>query len=183
MIKWERFKDPIKRDMKRREQSFNDYDDEEPGVGPVMMTPMGVMPINEDNLASNKLNLWTAHTDFRVTKEVARLIESANGVEALRVVSPYRFTMGVGRLFKENDVKDEVEGKIFSHLNPPKPLFGRKAVFSVMSLYPAWQAFRMPKGRWEFVAGEDETEVETRGNEFVAEAKKVYSSWRLRDGD
>ena len=71
------------------------------------------IPINEQlaeniNLASN-FDCWMGHTNFNITKGIREKINQAEGVEILKVVSRYRFFLGVGRMFDFKEVRNNIE--------------------------------------------------------------------------
>ena len=70
----------------------------------VIMTPMGIIPYNE-NTASNKIfNFWIGHTNFNLSLPVCTIIEQEEGVETLDIFTRYRFRIGVGKLFNAKTV-------------------------------------------------------------------------------
>lgn len=68
-------------------------------------------------------NFWTAHTNFRINKEVAAIVWGVDGVESLDVISPYRFHVSVGRVFDEQQVKREIYAKLYEFLNESEQQF------------------------------------------------------------
>ena len=69
-----------------------------------IMTPFGMLPITEQSLASNHFKLWVGHTNFSVLKSHARIIGSVKGVESVDILTPYRFRIGIAKLFVDRDV-------------------------------------------------------------------------------
>ena len=82
----------------------------------VIMTPMGIIPYNE-NTASNKIfNFWLAHTNFDIDAAICSIIEQQKGVETLDIFTRYRFRIGIGKLFDAKTVMLEINHKLYSFL-------------------------------------------------------------------
>lgn len=83
----------------------------------VIMTPMGIIPYTE-NTASNKIfNFWVGHTNFNLNLAICRLIEDAEGIEALDIFTRYRFRIGVGKLFDDKTVMREINETVYTFLD------------------------------------------------------------------
>ena len=54
-------------------------------------------------------NLWVLETDFKILTIHVEALEEIPGVESLDIWSPYRLRIGIGRLFKEEEVKESIE--------------------------------------------------------------------------
>ena len=88
-------------------------------MGDVPSAPEDVgysIPMNDQlaeniNLASN-FDCWMGHTNFNITKGIREKINQAEGVEILKVVSRYRFFLGIGRMFDFKDVRTNIENII-----------------------------------------------------------------------
>lgn len=70
--------------------------------------PMNDQLAENINLASN-FDCWMGHTNFNITKGIREKINQAEGVEILKVVSRYRFFLGVGRMFDFKEVRNNIE--------------------------------------------------------------------------
>jgi hypothetical protein len=65
----------------------------------------------EISLAIN-FDCWIGYTNFDITPSLRRKIEKTEGVEALKIVSRYRFFIGVGKMFNFSDVRQSIEKQI-----------------------------------------------------------------------
>ena len=82
----------------------------------VIMTPMGLIPYNE-NTASNKIfNFWIGHTNFNLSLPVCTIIEQEEGVETLDIFTRYRFRIGVGKLFDAKTVMYNINNNVYNFL-------------------------------------------------------------------
>jgi len=73
-----------------------------------IMTPFGMMPLTEQSLASNYFKFWTGHTNFKLLRSHIDMIGMVEGVETIDVLTPYRFRIGVAKLFVDRDVMSNV---------------------------------------------------------------------------
>tara|TARA_Y100000004_G_scaffold179670_1_gene223505 strand:+ start:615 stop:1058 length:444 start_codon:yes stop_codon:yes gene_type:complete len=82
----------------------------------VIMTPMGMIPYNE-NTASNKIfNFWIGHTNFNLSLPVCTIIEQEEGVETLDIFTRYRFRIGVGKLFNAKTVMYNINNNVYNFI-------------------------------------------------------------------
>lgn len=70
-----------------------------------LITPMGLIPITEWSSPGSLFNLWTAHTNFRMTKNIKRIVNATEGIETLDVFTPYRWRFAIGKAFDSVEVK------------------------------------------------------------------------------
>tara|TARA_R110002110_G_scaffold360325_2_gene570087 strand:- start:567 stop:1016 length:450 start_codon:yes stop_codon:yes gene_type:complete len=81
-----------------------------------VVTESGAIPINSNFSIDKIFNFWTGHTNFSITPDIALQIERVGGVEVLDIVTRYRFRVGVGKLFKGNEVMSSVQRAIRNHV-------------------------------------------------------------------
>tara|TARA_R100001129_G_scaffold24500_1_gene15815 strand:+ start:981 stop:1421 length:441 start_codon:yes stop_codon:yes gene_type:complete len=81
-----------------------------------IMTPFGMLPLTEQSLASSHFKLWVGHTNFSVLKSHTRLIGSVKGVESVDILTPYRFRIGIAKLFVDRDVMAGVRTALLESL-------------------------------------------------------------------
>ena len=55
---------------------------------------------------------WVGHVNFDISPEKAAKIKKLPGVEALVIISRYRFIVGIGRLFKSSEVKNLIRQEL-----------------------------------------------------------------------
>ncbi len=125
LIVWEKWVDPLGGE---EENSFIDKEDEDNDTPtmiktkPVKMllTPMGMIPYNENTATSSIFNFWVGHSNFDISPEICGLIEQAYGVETLDIFTRYRFRIGVGKVFDDGDVMRNINHIIYQHFNYDK---------------------------------------------------------------
>jgi hypothetical protein len=83
------------------------------GIGgfpaPKVRTPLGVFSIDDPMRPSSMFDCWVGHTNFDITNGLCAKIEEVPGIEAFRVISRYRFFIGVAKLFSFRDVREEIQ--------------------------------------------------------------------------
>jgi hypothetical protein len=83
-----------------------------------IITQHGVIGINE---SYNPYDFWVGHCSFKITDHIEHIIENSEGVEYLKVLSPYRFKIAVARYFSQHNLRGKVlkniEMRIFQFLD------------------------------------------------------------------
>ena len=83
---------------------------------PMMITPMGLIPLTENTAPVKIFNFWTGHSNFNITQKISDIIATTGGVETLDIFTRYRFRIGVGKAFKDADVMHDINKQVYSHL-------------------------------------------------------------------
>ena len=83
---------------------------------PMMITPVGLIPLTENTSPSKIFNFWTGHSNFNITQKISNIIENINGVETLDIFTRYRFRVGVGKAFKDSEVMYEINQQVYSQI-------------------------------------------------------------------
>lgn len=86
------------------------------------LTP-GSVPISNELIQELSLAInydcWVGHANFDITPLIKSKLEKTEGVEALKVISRYRFFIGVGKMFDFAEVRKTIENQ---HCNEVKEL-------------------------------------------------------------
>ena len=88
------------------------YEDEEINIenpSPVIVTAMGIMPIQPFNDLTKVFNFWLAETNFNITEDIVNEINNVDGIEILDVYTRYKFRVAIGNLFKFQEVRLNLE--------------------------------------------------------------------------
>ena len=80
-----------------------------------IVTPFGILPLTEETKASNRFKLWVGHSNFKLTEDFYKVIGQQPGVEALDILTPYRFRIAVGKMFVDRDVMTTLRDTMVSH--------------------------------------------------------------------
>ena len=120
-IKWEVWEDEPEICL-HTEEVEEEYDDEDEGVIefgdfaiPQLSTPLGVFT-PYDNMRPNKMfdACWVGHANFDLCSSDVQKLNRIVGVEALRIMSRYRFFVGIGKSFSFADVRKDIQESLCS---------------------------------------------------------------------
>lgn len=66
----------------------------------------------EDISMLSMYDCWIGHTTFDVTNDTKNILDATAGVEILKVLSRYRFFVGIGKMFDFKNVRKTIEENI-----------------------------------------------------------------------
>lgn len=66
----------------------------------------------DDLFMLSSFDCWIGHTNFDITTHIKNELDKIPGVEVLKVLSRYRFFIGLGQLFDFKNVRKDIEKKI-----------------------------------------------------------------------
>jgi len=95
----------------QREQ--NPSSDQEPPVTENIILPVDDSLVQSVNLTAS-FDCWMGHTNFNITEGVKDKLNATEGIEALKILSRYRFFVGIGKMFDFKDVRREIEQTIMN---------------------------------------------------------------------
>ena len=100
--------------MDEGEEEEEDYVDVMGEEGSKIAAP--ILPITnqliEDISMLSSFDCWIGHTNFDITHEIKNKLDKTPGVEVLKVLSRYRFFIGIGKLFNFKNVRKDIEKNI-----------------------------------------------------------------------
>lgn len=110
-IAWERWVDEIVDDIEEMENIDIDEDNQMQllNIPGSIKTPLGQFDPKEPMSPSNMFDCWFCHTNFDLTEADKNDLDMVDGIEVLRIVSRYRFFIGIGKMFSLTDVRPQVE--------------------------------------------------------------------------
>lgn len=124
IIIWEKWKDPFGMDDQENILDCADNEDNfetEQRIHEtkkikcqIITTPFGIIPINENTASGSIFNFWNGHTNFPITKRIAKIIEETNGVETINVFTKYRFRIAVGKAFEDSSVMRQINNNVYT---------------------------------------------------------------------
>lgn len=77
------------------------------------------LPLSDDYENNLEWNFFLCTTNFNITNGVVELINGIPGVEVLNIVSRYKMKIGIGSLFNEDDVKDNIIDSVYASFEKP----------------------------------------------------------------
>lgn len=154
------------------------------GVGPAVIGPMGIIPIHEDNIPSKLFNFWMGHTNFGITVDIGNIICETEGVESLDVFTRYRFRLGIGKAFNQDQVKENIYKNCINVLVPAiiEPEVKNKITNLIKiqqglsKKYKYWAVVILNNQSIETVTGDSIEQVNFKVNQF-SNVKEVLFSW------
>ena len=97
------------------DQDTNDFAEYENAVDEegtfILPVPISDELANEISMLSN-YDCWIGHTNFDITPSVKKVLNKIGGIEVLKVLSRYRFFIGVGKMFEFKNVREHIENSI-----------------------------------------------------------------------
>lgn len=126
-IGWVKWKNPYTFDNQEDnfEKRQNDTEekcicDDEPHHMKYIMTPMGPIPLPEHSAPHKIFNFWVAHTNFYITQNIAKIVETTPGVEVMDIFTPYRMRVGIGKMFSTKDTIEKINNRLYKAINNTK---------------------------------------------------------------
>lgn len=81
-------------------------------------TPFGYYEIDDPFSPYNMFECWIGHTNFRLTSEDFSILDNKiNGIGCLKVLSPYRFFIGIEKMFTFPAVRIQIQKDLCGNLN------------------------------------------------------------------
>ena len=80
-----------------------------------IITPMGIIPMDETTACTKIFKFWIGHTNFNISEKIHNLIENVEGVEILDIFTRYRFRIAIGQAFKDREVMQDIQEKIYEN--------------------------------------------------------------------
>ena len=130
---------------------------------PKIRTPLGFVSIDDPLRPSLMFDCWIGHTNFGITKEIKKLIESTPGIEAFKVMSRYRFFIGVGKLFKFRDVRENIQSVLNVSIEPNdtyEDIHLLTIIKRQLKSYKRWAIFYSKEGIVEYAASNEDEDLE-----------------------
>ncbi len=151
-------------------------------TGPCVITPVGLIPMHEDNLPSKLFNFWMGHTNFDLTKDISKKIAAVEGVESLDIFTRYRFRISVGKVFNQQKVKKAIDAAMIKPID--KVIEAPKQEDTLDSVkvflnnkYKYWAIAIMANGKVHTFGGDSLEETKTKSEQYKKEAKQLIVSW------
>lgn len=80
-------------------------------------TPFGYYEIDDDFSPYNMFDCWIGHTNFKITKRDFNILnKEIEGIGCLKVLSPYRFFIGIEKMFSFPAVRIQIQKDLCNNL-------------------------------------------------------------------
>lgn len=129
-------------------------DDEDDGdlediKGKVLSTPFGFYKIDDKFNPLRQFEFRIGYTNFDIDSEIAEQIENTPGVEALLILTRYRFLIGVGKMFDFRNVRPNIEKQICKNDIDDKIEDSIDIEIKKVDSNKYWAVFMFPNGKFE----------------------------------
>ncbi len=127
MISWSKWRDPLGRNQhefeyvpekdvenydNNQDALYDDEDDDDDNPEnptPVVITPLGILPLKPFNDPTKVFNFWLGETNFDINMDVAAILDTTPGVEILDIFTRYKFRIAIGNNFSFQYVRQLIE--------------------------------------------------------------------------
>jgi hypothetical protein len=138
---------------------------------PKMRTPLGTFSIDDPLRPSKMFDCWIGHTNFDLTHEIAMQMEEVPGVEAFKIMSRYRFFIGIAQLFNFRDVREQIQNIIggeSASINTMEDSEVIEVLKSQLMEFKRWAVFCSGDGFIDYIATneDDDKEFELKLKDF-----------------
>lgn len=166
-ILWSEWHDPLAEMMYDDDDDDIDDDDDDDedesevklkrkNFSHLLVNHLGVMPIDEKSLISNRRKLWEANTNFDITPKIVKIVSQVPGVEILRVLTRYSMIVGFGLAFNDNSIKNNIDKILVGGSRLDKKVDRFDIIKKeVISQYPCWAIFVLPDGAIEYCGNKE----------------------------
>lgn len=129
------------------EYTFNPLEDFP--IKKVMNTPFGLCVADDAMNPYKQFKFWIGHTNFKITPPIAQKIENVDGVEVLRILTPYRFIFAPAALFNSPDVKVAISKAIVGNDGLTDKVISDKvkSLEQQLSQFEKWLIYVFPNGK------------------------------------
>lgn len=115
---WEEEEDEEETDDEKNMSLMNLFNIEDLLVGRKIRTPFGEYEIDDDFSPYNMFDCWIGHTNFKISKEDLHILDNKiDGIGCLKVISPYRFFIGIEKMFTFPAVRIQIQKDLCHNLD------------------------------------------------------------------
>ena len=200
-IAWEKWEDDIIQERSREDSKTESVDEDSleesfleamenmpiQEVPKVVSTAVGIFEIYDRNKPSNQYDCWLGHTNFNISQEVKNCIEIIEGVEVLKVLTRYRFFVGIAKMFDFKKVRVEIEkaacGKHLVNqeesILDPETRIVVDDIKSRISSQKWWAIYIFPNGQIDYISSDHSNDPEYLDKLQVFKSAEEYSGGLL----
>lgn len=153
-------------------ENYDDLDYDEEGQHPiqnVMSTPFGIWRVDDSMHPYKQFKLWMGHTNFSITKRVAKTLKTVPGVEVLQIMTRYRFMIGIGEMFEFSDVRVAIEKTLACNQNESDMIGNNEILEQIhelrdtLAIHDRWAIYVFPNGQIDFTTSEQQDFIQQLG--------------------
>lgn len=103
--------------------------------GRKIRTPFGEYEIDDDFSPYNMFDCWIGHTNFKISKEDLNILDNnIDGIGCLKVISPYRFFIGIEKMFTFPAIRIQIQKDLCKNLDISDDLSNESDVDNILNL-------------------------------------------------
>jgi hypothetical protein len=100
----------VEEEEEEEEDSYESAYDQEDSIARPDPAKMALnSKIMEDIGMITNFDCWIGHTNFDITPDIKKNLDSIKGIEVLKIFSRYRFFIGIGKMFDFKSVRNGIE--------------------------------------------------------------------------
>lgn len=186
-IEWVKWQDPMDLIENKENDVLYDEQNEIARHVRVIAGPYGLIPLGSHGLMTKSYNMWILHANFSITKSIILEMEKIEGIEILHPWTRYRAWVGIGSIFNEEAVKNEIE-IAFSDKKRVAKKISFESVLKIMqkhlnSKYEFWAICRMKNGKMICFDSYDRNSLIRKIRDEKSEDNIVSLSWENTKDD
>lgn len=139
----------------------------------LLVTPIGMISVGS-NLLSNQNKVWVGHTNFSLTPHDQNICTSVPGVEGWKCLTPYRFWLMIGWLFKDEEVHSNIKKSLCFEEKEEKLDNLELAALN----FAFYAIIKLENGRKELIVGSSQKEIEEKLNKRQDFKLILKKSWK-----
>lgn len=104
-------------------------------IGRKVTTPFGEYEMDDDFSPYNMFDCWIGHTNFKITEEDFNILDNQiDGIGCLKVLSPYRFFIGIEKMFTFPAIRIQIQKDLCKNLDISDDLSNESDADNVLNL-------------------------------------------------
>lgn len=198
-IAWEKFtpnyENTINQEDESDEMSYLDMENEEEEDGRELnlghfllsrkvRTPFGNYEIDDPFSPYNMFECWIGHTNFKITDEdFEKLDLKIDGIGCLALISPYRFFIGIEKLFTFPVARMQIQKELCNNLKAPEHLDDDSVDSLINTAFSKINEslFSIQDSeKWAVFIGNDGTIETIKSSEFPSELEYLETLTKLK---
>ena len=154
----------------------------------IVQTPYGAYFLDSLLKPSNRWDCWICYTNFDITRLVTKILESIEGVEALKIMGRYTFFVGVGKLFDIKDVRLNMETLLCDYSDEnidvePDMSETINNLKEQVADSNYWSIFISPEGEIEYIMSDNLDECYLNGLDEFEQLRSKFGGIILRSNN
>jgi len=158
-------------------------------VNPVVITPLGMIPLQPFNDPTKVFNFWLGETNFPLSKKRGFILNNIPGVEILDIFTKYKFRIAIGNNFDFQEVKSEIEKVFKAYKEPTINKISNKLRSTINKMidlhlkdFSFWSIYILPNDKINFICTNNEYTFKDKLN-FYQDAHKLVGGIIIGPGE